>query len=106
MIIFLGIVLMLLPSYLIRFTILGIPSTALEVLILIFLFWSVARSFMSSKLEPINRHATFQKLKQLGKINYAIGLFVLAGIISTVISPEPLKALGQLKSFIIEPVLI
>jgi putative inorganic carbon (hco3(-)) transporter len=46
------------------------------------------------------------KLKQLGKINYATGLFILAGIISTFVAPDKHVALGQLKAFILEPVLM
>ena len=65
-------------------------------LIVGFLFTTVARL----KIKDLS------KIKNLGHINYAVGLFVLAGIISTIVSPAYAKALGQLKAFIIEPVLM
>ncbi|MBI2355998.1 MAG: O-antigen ligase family protein [Candidatus Doudnabacteria bacterium] len=95
MTILLGLILALVPSYLLRFTIFGIPTTVLEILLVVFLLLTVARF----------RIKDLGKLKNLGKLNYAIALFVLAGIAAVIISPEPLKALGQLKAFIIEPVL-
>jgi len=91
----LGLVLALLPTYLVRFTIFGLPTTLLEIILAIFLlavFFTHPRSLVA-------------ELKKLGPANLAIIAFVLAGIISTIISPEPIKALGQLKAFIIEPVL-
>jgi O-antigen ligase len=93
---FLGLVLALAPSYLVRFHIFGIPTTLLEILIAVFLVATGLRL----KIKDLSQ------LKNLGKINYAIGLFVLAGIISTIISPNHREALGQLKAFIIEPVLV
>lgn len=92
----LGLLLALLPTYLIRFHILSFPTTFLELLIVVFLFATV----IQLKVKDLN------KLKSLGKINWAIALFVIAGIISVFISPETLRALGQLKAFIIEPVLL
>ncbi|MDP4000983.1 MAG: O-antigen ligase family protein [bacterium] len=91
----LGIILALLPSYLIRFEFLGIPSTFLELLLLIFIFVILITRF--------HEIPTLKKYKQL---NWYILAFSLAGIISVLISPEPVKALGLLKAFIIEPVLL
>ena len=101
-----GLILALLPTYLVRFTIFGLPTTFLEVILGVFLLAVfVAEVFRLPKNGGLKASATFQKIKRLGPANYAIGLFVLSGIISTLISPEPIKALGQLKAFIIEPVL-
>lgn len=91
----LGIILSLLPTYLIRFTI-QIPTTFLELLIVVFLFVVVVRM----------HKADWQKLARLKTANLAIGLFVLAAGLSTLISPDRLAALGQLKAFIIEPILL
>lgn len=93
---FLGLILALLPVYLWRFNIAGFPTTALEILIVVFLLVVLIKI----------KKPDLEKIKILGRINYAVGLFVLAGIISTIVSPEPIKALGQLKAFIIEPVLL
>lgn len=96
MIYFLGLILALLPSYLIRLKISSIPTTFLELLIVVFLFATVVTL----------KNKDLAKIRALGKINYAIILFVLAGIIATIVAPEKAKALGQLKAFIIEPVLL
>jgi len=93
---FLGLILASLPIYLIRFKIFGLPTTLLEVLIGLFLLLNVIR------LDRKN----FDRIKNLGKINYAICLFILAAILGTIISPDKTRALGQLKAFIIEPVLL
>ncbi|MBI3952663.1 MAG: O-antigen ligase family protein [Candidatus Doudnabacteria bacterium] len=90
----LGLILALLPTYLVRFTIFGLPTTFLEVILVIFLL-----SVLVSQYKQIS------SLKKLGALNSVVLLFVLSGIISTLISPEPIKALGQLKALIIEPVL-
>ena len=92
----LGLILAFLPAYLVRFTILGLPTTLLEVLIVVFLFIVLVRT----------GPADLARLRQLGRINWAIGLFVMAGIIATIVSPETLRALGQLKAFIFEPVFL
>ncbi|HEX9503827.1 MAG TPA: O-antigen ligase family protein, partial [Patescibacteria group bacterium] len=89
-------VLALAPAYLIRFHIAGFPTTLLEVLIVAFLLSVTIRFEVKD----------FKKIKALGPINWAIGLFVLAAVISVLVSPEKIKALGQLKAFIIEPILV
>ncbi len=92
----LGLILALLPTYLIRFQILGLPTTFLEILIVVFLFIILCK---------IKRQDLLY-IQSLGFINWAVGLFILAGIISVFASPEILRALGQLKAFIIEPVFL
>ncbi|HYE22352.1 MAG TPA: O-antigen ligase family protein [Verrucomicrobiae bacterium] len=90
----LGAILLLLPTYLIRLRIFDVPTTVLELLLVVFLF-SVFTS----------RYKHLQRIENLGMLNWAIGTFVTAGIISTLFSPEPFKALGLLKAFVMEPVL-
>lgn len=110
MIYFSAIILSLLPTYLIRFKLFSLPTTLLEILLVVFLFSVLLRIVAGVFRPPQNGNlkvsATIQKIKQLGKINYAIGFFALAGIISTFISPDKIHALGQLKSFIFEPILL
>ncbi len=91
----LGIILALLPTYLIRFRI-GIPTTFLELLIVVFLFMV----FLAATKED------WQKLIHLGRINWAVGLFALSGVIAVAASSNFLPALGQLKAFILEPILL
>ena len=95
MIYLLSLVMALLPTYLIRFKIFNIPTTFLELLIVVFLL--AACSQLNGE--------SIKKIKNLGRLNWAVGLFVLSGIISTIIGPEKTAALGQLKAFILEPVL-
>jgi putative inorganic carbon (HCO3(-)) transporter len=101
MIVLLGLILALAPFYLIRFHIGPLPTTLLELLIVVFLIAVVGRLIGQGKL--INQLTT---IARLGKINYAIAFFILAGVISCLISPEPTKALGLFKAFILEPILV
>jgi len=87
-------ILALLPAYLIRLTVWGFPTTLLELLILAFLAGLAARG------------PDYKKLLSLGKINWAVGLFLLAAIVGTLTSPEQARALGQLKAFFVEPILL
>lgn len=85
----------LLPSYLLRFQVFGLPTTMLELAIVVFLFVVLIKFY---KDLPV--------ILKLGHFNWIVAAFILAGIISTLISPEFTKALGQFKAFILEPILI
>lgn len=87
-------VLFLLPTYLIRLSIAGFPTTLLEIIVLGFLL-----GFIASLPD-------YKKLYRLGQINWAIGLFILASAIAVLVSPEKMRALGQFKAFFLEPVLL
>lgn len=90
-----GIILALLPSYLIRFNFFGLPTTLLELLLGVFLLVT----FFTHLPQII------PAIKSLGKINWAIGAFFLAGLISVFVSPETREALGAFKAFVVEPIL-
>ncbi len=90
----LGLVLALVPSYLIRGQVFSLPTTALEMAVFGFLV-----GFILTKPH-------WKKIKELGKMNWAIGTFLVAAVIATLVSPERTQALGQLKAFFIEPILI
>jgi O-antigen ligase len=92
----LGILVALVPSYLVRFNIFGIPTTMLELLMVVFLIAVFAKHFRSI---PVT-------VKRLKAMNYAIAIFVASGLISIFASPETTKALGLFKAFILEPVLV
>ena len=91
-----GLILFLLPTYLIRFSVLGIPFTYLEILLLIFIGITILTRFKKEE---------FRAFRKLGIVNWVIVLFIFAGIISTLVSPDKIKALGVLKAFIVEPIL-
>lgn len=83
------------PLYLLRFTILGVPTTFLEIIIVVFLL-----------ITAYGQRGRFSTLLRLGKFNWLVAAFALAGIIATIVSPETVKAMGQLKAFIFEPILL
>jgi putative inorganic carbon (HCO3(-)) transporter len=89
-----GLILALLPTYQIRYEFYGVPTTFLELLVIVFLLVTFVWKF--------NRLGT---LKDLGSTNWLIGLFVLAASISVVVSPDKHASIGVFKAFILEPVL-
>lgn len=89
-----SLILLLLPTYLLRFSVLGIPTTVLEILIyLIFLYglWRIKKE-------------GFRKIPV--KIILPIAVLIIALIISIVIAPDKRTALGELKGFFIDPILV
>ncbi|MBX4205027.1 MAG: O-antigen ligase family protein [Candidatus Doudnabacteria bacterium] len=91
----LGVILALLPTYMFRWQMQGVPTTFLELLLLTYFAVTFLKHF-----------ADLHELKKLGRINWLILLFVAAGIISTLVSPDKRSALGILKAFIVEPVML
>lgn len=82
---------LLLPSYLIRFSVGPIPLNLLDVFIVAgFLAW------LGHERGQIDWHGWF----------WPCIVFVLAGIYGTLVAPAIDNAMGQLKSLIIEPVLV
>lgn len=88
----------LLPAYLIRLRISGIPTTFLELSILLVALGGI--------LDPTTRRQWSQRWLILPK-KYAVAtvLFAIAAIISTVISPHLFTSLGVLKGWILVPIL-
>lgn len=81
-----------LPAYLLRFSIVGIPTTALEILIYLFV-----------GLIILTRWGQFRSLPRW--VIWPTVLFLLAAVISTIISPDQRAALGILKAWIVDPLL-
>jgi len=89
---------LLLPTYLLRFEIFGIPTTLLEGIFLslfaIFLF----------------KHANLKQIQIFYKNNKSIftatALFLLAATISAFLSKNTTSALGEWKAFFLEPILL
>ncbi|OGL62676.1 hypothetical protein A3C09_02765 [Candidatus Uhrbacteria bacterium RIFCSPHIGHO2_02_FULL_47_44] len=92
----------LLPSYLIRFSIMGVPTTFLEIMALIVIgVWGVRRCI--TLRTGGSRPAPTQNDRIL---NMAIILLVIAATIGIFISPDKLAAVGVWKAFYLEPVLM
>jgi len=87
-------VLFLLPTYLLRFSIAGVPLTVLEVMILALFIIFVIRDWRKIiKLQP----NWWQVL--------LLALFILAAIFGLLVTPDFRAGLGIFKAYIVEPVL-
>lgn len=88
-------VLSLLPSYLLRFDIFKIPTTVLEIMLLILIFlWIIQNRKRLRKIFVLRREwAIF------------IALVVVAATVSAIVSPNTFAALGIWKAYFIEPIL-
>jgi len=85
----------LLPTYLLRFSVFGIPTTVLEILLLIV----IARWLWESRRRP----RELFRLERPWAI--AIALLVLSATISAIITPNAFAGLGIWKAYFIEPIL-
>lgn len=87
----------LLPTYLVRFTIVGIPATLLEVMIVaLFIAWLI------QYIQEPKKHSI---KKVIRIVRWPITLFVIAATLSLFVSPDIRAALGIWKAYIIEPLL-
>ncbi|MCF6277049.1 MAG: O-antigen ligase family protein [Candidatus Magasanikbacteria bacterium] len=97
-------VILLLPSYLVRFSFGQIPTTFLELMIgIIFIFWLI-RLFNEDnrKLAQNRAKKLFDNHKSL---LFAIGIFVIGAVINITISIDLRSALGEFKAFYVEPII-
>lgn len=94
---FLAIIIILLPAYMVRFSVAGLPTTLLEILI----YLAVLGALISQPWAELGR-----KLKQLKSYGWPILLFILCAAVSTFIAPDKRLALGILKAYIVDPILL
>lgn len=90
------------PAYIIRFNIGALPLNLLEILVPLFL---IAFGVWLAKKKLLAGFYNFLK-KQAVTLWVLIGLFLLAGIISAWISPDPHRAAGLYLVWFLEPLLI
>jgi O-antigen ligase len=83
---------LLLPAYLFRFSILGIPTTALEILIILSFVATAAVTRGKWKFPP-------------RQFVVATGLLIVSAIAATAIAPDKRVALGIFKAWIVDPIL-
>ena len=88
----------LLPSYQIRFALFGIPTTALEVLVLLTIAVGTVNIILNQKITSYQLPVTSYRWCA------AITLFLIAGSISVLVAPDTRAALGLWKAYIIEPI--
>jgi len=97
-----ALVLVLLPTYQIRFSLLGLPSTLLEVMVVIlFLTWLV-RSWQKKELPLLNF-----KLKNIKPypFSYEIMAVLIIALIAVIVAGFSNASLGILKAYFIEPIM-
>jgi len=112
------IILSSLPSYLIRFKLFGIPTTALEGMILLtFLIWIIEKmnfQFLISNScscwaspagKQQNAKCQMLKIKDQWLLFFFIFLFLLSATIGMFVSPDLKAASGIWKAYFIEPIL-
>lgn len=99
MIYFLALILALLPTYLIRFSIGSLPTTLLEVMIWALILGWLARGKQS-----------WRELGALIKNNRALaiatGTFLFGATINAILSPHLRAALGEWRAFYVEPIIV
>lgn len=95
---FLSAIIFLLPLYLIRFTVLGIPTTGLELLIYAATLWLIVS-------QPVLVSAQ-RFLPIIRRYSWPIGLILAGSIVNVVIAPDLRAALGLFKAYILDPLLV
>lgn len=87
-----------LPLYVVRFHILGLPSTLLEALTLAAIASAAVEQLLSRQRTNLKREP--QRLLLLGT------LLALAGLAAVAYSPQPLAGLGLWRAYFLEPLLL
>lgn len=95
---FLVLLIIALPAYLVRFDVVGIPTTAFEVLLYIVVLFQIFSRPLSETVENLK--------KVVGKYGLPILLFVVGAAIGVFMSPDRREALGLFKAYIFDPILL
>lgn len=88
----------LLPTYLVRFSLFGIPSTLLEVLI-----WAGA---LIGAVQLLRTPAARQRLSSRAAWLLPALLLLVGGAVGVLRAPDPVSALGLWKGFLLDPILL
>ena len=92
-----------LPTYLIRFSIFGLPMTLLEVMILLlFSVWAVKVGWQNPSLSALDPR---KSAVALSNYKWWILIFLFFATVSVFVSPDRMAALGIWKAYFIEPIL-
>lgn len=91
------IIIALLPIYLIRFSVGPVPTTTLEILILAFIVFSIAKTRGCIFSAPNERNEWL--------IYIGAALFLIGGFLGLLVTDDILSTLGILKSYFVEPIL-
>ncbi|KKW44747.1 MAG: hypothetical protein UY95_C0019G0003 [Parcubacteria group bacterium GW2011_GWA2_56_7] len=93
----------LLPIYLLRFDVLGIPSTMLEVFVWILIGVWVMKGWKEHRWKIGTLGAQRSELREL---RVPITLILTAAVVSMFVAPDTTAALGILKAYFVEPLLV
>ncbi|MCX6785831.1 MAG: O-antigen ligase family protein [Candidatus Komeilibacteria bacterium] len=98
----------LLPTYLIRFSVFGIPATLLEgMIIILFIIWLIKEKISLNPLIWLknlkNKNEEKNAIPKL--LRWPIILLLIASTISVFVSPDLRNALGIWKAYFIEPIM-
>ncbi len=89
----LAVILLLLPSYQLRVVIAGVPTTFLEMLLLVLaLVWGVQRYLHGGRSFALLPWRWFMLI------------LLLVGVVSALVSPDPRAGLGLLRAYAVEPI--
>jgi len=91
-----SIIVLLLPTYLVRWSVFNIPTTLLEIVIYIALILTLVQKSSWSNL--------WSRLKNRSLL--WLGLFVIANLVGVIIASDKTMALGAFKGWIIDPILV
>lgn len=97
---------LLLPSYLIRFSIGPLPTTALEVIILIIVGVWIIQNFWTKEKRASVSTFLFSVYSKNKLLVFGTALFLLGATISVFTSIDIRAAAGEWKAFYVEPILI
>lgn len=86
----------LLPVYMVRFSIFGIPTTALEILI----YLALIITLLNGKHHPVGDENRLKK-----PFCILVFAFCISAIIGVIVSPDKQVASGQFKGFIVDPLI-
>ncbi|PJE75756.1 hypothetical protein COV04_03270 [Candidatus Uhrbacteria bacterium CG10_big_fil_rev_8_21_14_0_10_48_11] len=96
-----------LPSYLIRFTVFGVPATLLEVTIWTFAFiWFLTAYRQRGGFRLLKPAQAVSKNNPFHPYFFPILLWLTVATVAAVVSPNPVAALGVWKAYFVEPLLI
>ena len=92
------------PFYILRFTIVSLPTTFLEIAILILFISWLTHDLKNHKLKRRWRNIRIRLRNQ--KLLIIIFIFLLAATISVFVAPEIIPAIGIWRAYFIEPLLV
>ncbi len=96
----------LLPSYLVRFSMGGLPTTMLEGMMVIVIGVSLIRAIRSPLLLPSSTSSEGRVCGELQSCWFWLGVLFVASLVAVVVAPNHLAALGIWRAYFLEPAMV